>query len=80
MPRLSFNLIYNLEAVAACLKNFMGLALAHFQKHWLLILMVLTGAAKPEFGSDFQVQPGRALRVKKRVRSGLNSGSRQTCT
>ena len=25
-----------MEAVAACLKNFMGLALAHFQKYWLL--------------------------------------------
>ena len=33
---LSFNLIYNLEAVAACLKIFMGLALVHFQKYWLL--------------------------------------------
>ena len=34
--RLSFNLIYNLEAVAALLKKFMGLALVHFQKYWLL--------------------------------------------
>jgi hypothetical protein len=25
-----------LEAVAACLKFFMGLALVHFQKYWLL--------------------------------------------
>ena len=33
---LSFNLIYNLEAVAALLKIFMGLALVHFQKYWLL--------------------------------------------
>ena len=31
-----WNLIYNLEAVAACLKIFMGLALVHFQKYWLL--------------------------------------------
>ena len=35
-PRLSFNLIYNLEAVAALLKISMGLALVHFQKYWLL--------------------------------------------
>ena len=34
--RLSFNLIYNLEAVAACPKIFMGLALVHFKKYWLL--------------------------------------------
>jgi len=34
--RLGFNLIYNLEAVATCLKNVMGLALVHFQKYWLL--------------------------------------------
>ena len=33
---LSFNLIYNLEAVGALLKIFMGLALVHFQKYWLL--------------------------------------------
>ena len=33
-----FNLIYNLEAVATRLKIFMGLALVHFQKCWLLIL------------------------------------------
>ena len=32
---LSFNLIYNLEAVAARPKIFMGLALVHFQKYWL---------------------------------------------
>ena len=30
------NLIYNLEAVATHLKIFMGLALVHFQKYWLL--------------------------------------------
>ena len=35
-PKLSFNLIYNLEAVAALLKIFMGLALVHYQKYWLL--------------------------------------------
>ena len=35
-PRLSFNLIYNLEAVAALLKFFVGLVLVHFQKYWLL--------------------------------------------
>ena len=33
---LNFNLIYNLEAVAARLKKFMGLALVYFQKYWLL--------------------------------------------
>ena len=33
---LSFNLIYSLEAVVACLKIVMGVALVHFQKHWLL--------------------------------------------
>ena len=32
--RLSFNLIYNLEAVAACPKIFMGLALVHFKKYY----------------------------------------------
>ena len=31
-----FSLIYNLEAVAALLKIFMGLASVHFQKYWLL--------------------------------------------
>jgi hypothetical protein len=30
------NLIYNLEAVPAHLKTFMGLVLVHFQKYWLL--------------------------------------------
>ena len=33
---LGFNLIYNLEAVADRPKIFMGLALVHFQKYWLL--------------------------------------------
>ena len=33
---LSFDLIYNLEAVAACPKIFIGMALVHFQKYWLL--------------------------------------------
>ena len=37
---LSFNLIYNLEAVAALLKIFMWLALVHFQKYWLLIELI----------------------------------------
>jgi hypothetical protein len=32
LPRLSFKLIYNLEAVGTRLKVFMGLALVHFQK------------------------------------------------
>ena len=34
---LSFDLTYSLEAVASCPMIFMGLALVHFQKYWLLI-------------------------------------------
>ena len=41
-PRLSFNLIYDLEAVVACLEILMGLALIHFQKYWLLISFHVT--------------------------------------
>ena len=36
-PKLSFDLIYNLEAVAFCPMIFMGLALVHFQKYGLLM-------------------------------------------
>ena len=39
-PKLSFDLIYNLEAVASCPMIFMGLALVHFQKCWLLRTML----------------------------------------
>merc|ERR1740129_1750094 len=34
--KLSFNSIYNLKAVGALVKIFMGLALVRFQKYWLL--------------------------------------------
>ena len=40
-PRLSFNLMYNLEAVATGLKIFMGLALVHFPKYWLLCTVLI---------------------------------------
>ena len=39
LENANFNLIYDLEAVAALLQIFMGLALVHFQKYLLLMLI-----------------------------------------
>ena len=51
---LSFNLIYNLKAGAALLKIFMGLALVHFQKYWLLRVIF---DQWPKLNLGFDVEP-----------------------
>ena len=50
---LSFDIIYNLEAVAALLKIFIGLALVHFQKYWLLRV---SNAACQKSTKNFEVK------------------------
>ena len=60
MPRLSFNLVYNLKAVAACPKIFMWLALVYFQKYSEIssnfcgLLRIYDDLGWIHFGKSFQ--------------------------
>jgi hypothetical protein len=56
-----------LEAVADLLKNFMGLALVHFQKYWLLISNVINEKACRK-NEKF---PGFPKEARKKIRAEI---------
>ena len=68
---ISFNIIYNFEAVEARLKIFMGLALVHFQKYWLLSKQNLAFYESPLSSKSADVIYGLYLKVITLLGGGL---------